>query len=443
LPYFPPRTSATSSEVAPVVVFFLSGTVLQCARSIGCHRDVRRGLPNGSCLLSWFARYLACHSFFGEMASDPSSFVGAQVKYFLKCTTEAVENDPKLVLGNVRQFINGLKNYLVKQDEASLHFLIENERCKLASNQFLNIDAILEGVLQKIILDPLKPYLYQLLIKESSKNGTLHSLSENMAAVRNKSPEDIGLQPIDFDIPMEQIREEFRRMQHHYSPVKKLEYLLRALSLAYPKSRVVTAVNCYNFDLPDADELLRWLVYLLSRCSVVGCEIEANYMWGLLHPALLFGEASYCLTALSSAVHVLKHAHLVSKLSDTCHFASEVLWRFVPSPYVESVETTGAFLRIAIPEEVTGAIYYHCFPAVPDMSCAKLCRMIAHKFKITNPEDYGLYLNVDGYESAVLPADCPDVMRAQLRALKKFHLFVYKRHEAKIAWPKMTTSEMD
>ena len=35
-------------------------------------------------------------------------------------------------------------------------------------------------------------------------------------------------------------------------------------------------------------------------------EIEADYMWGLLHPCLLAGEGGYYLTTLSSAVHVLK-----------------------------------------------------------------------------------------------------------------------------------------
>lgn len=35
--------------------------------------------------------------------------------------------------------------------------------------------------------------------------------------------------------------------------------------------------------------------------------MEAEYMWGLLHPSLLSGEGGYYLTALSSAVNVLKN----------------------------------------------------------------------------------------------------------------------------------------
>ncbi|XP_003380675.1 putative Ras association domain protein [Trichinella spiralis] len=367
-----------------------------------------------------------------ELARNSDTFIGAQVQSFIKCTMEAQETDPHVVLGNVRQFINGLKNYLVKQGEAAFHSLIEMERSNLKPNEFLNIDAILEGVLQKIILAPLKSHIYHILVKESSKNGSLETFSENMAALRAKLPEELGILEDKCDgTKMDKVRSRLRSMQHHYSPLKKLEYLLSAVSVVYKGSgSVYETTNSSNatLELPAADELVRLLVYLLSRCSVVGCEIEADYIWGLLHPALLFGEASYYLTALSSAVHVLKHIDLLPKLHDNCPFA------------IESIETAGAFLRVAIPDEVSGAIHNHCFPALPQISAAKLCRMIAHKFGITNPEDHGIYLLVDGFETCLLPSECPEMVKEQLRAAGKPHMFAYKRHEAKIAWPKVAVS---
>ncbi|KRZ11585.1 Protein sprint [Trichinella zimbabwensis] len=367
-----------------------------------------------------------------QLARNSDTFIGAQVQSFIKCTMEAQETDPHVVLGNVRQFINGLKNYLVKQGEAAFHSLIEVERSNLKPNEFLNIDAILEGVLQKIILAPLKSHIYHILVKESSKNGSLETFSENMAALRAKLPEELGILEDKCDgTKMDKVRSRLRSMQHHYSPLKKLEYLLSAVSVVYKGSgSVYETTNSSNatLELPAADELVRLLVYLLSRCSVVGCEIEADYIWGLLHPALLFGEASYYLTALSSAVHVLKHIDLLPKLHDNCPFA------------IESIETAGAFLRVAIPDEVSGAIHNHCFPALPQISAAKLCRMIAHKFGITNPEDHGIYLLVDGFETCLLPSECPEMVKEQLRAAGKPHMFAYKRHEAKIAWPKVAVS---
>ncbi|CDW52164.1 protein TAG 333, f [Trichuris trichiura] len=401
-----------------------------------------------------------------RLAEDEGTFIGAQVHSFIRCTTEAHETDPHVVLGNVRQFINGLKNYLVKQGEATLHSLIEVERSNLKPNEFLNIDAILEGVLQKVVLAPLKPHIYHTLVKESSKNGSLEVFSENMAALRSKLPAELGLLDDKCDsVKMDRVRSKLRSMQHHYSPLKKLEYLLGAVSAVYHEGDATCGKVEATLQLPAADELVRMLVYLLARCSVVGCEIEADYIWGLLHPALLFGEASYYLTALSSAVHVLKHIDLLPKLNESCPFAVEVILQNSFSrlatlcPFFKSIETAGAFLRIAIPDEVSGAIHYHCFPALPQISAAKLCkfiyffekiqqppyapvtgRMIAHKFGITNPEDHGIYLLVDGFETCLLPSECPELVKEQLRAAGKPHMFAYKRHEAKIAWPKVALS---
>jgi Ras and Rab interactor 2/3 len=56
----------------------------------------------------------------------------------------------------------------------------------------------------------------------------------------------------------------------------------------------------------SADDFLPLLVFVVAKCGFIGAEIEAEFMWGLLQPSLLSGEAGYYLTALCSAVHVLK-----------------------------------------------------------------------------------------------------------------------------------------
>lgn len=55
-----------------------------------------------------------------------------------------------------------------------------------------------------------------------------------------------------------------------------------------------------------ADDFLPLLVWVLVQCNVLTAELEAEYMWGLLHPSLIPGEGGYYLTALCGAVHVLK-----------------------------------------------------------------------------------------------------------------------------------------
>uniref|UniRef100_A0A7E4W3U7 VPS9 domain-containing protein n=1 Tax=Panagrellus redivivus TaxID=6233 RepID=A0A7E4W3U7_PANRE len=383
------------------------------------------------------------------LAKDGNTVFGATLRRFIECTIEGEENDPNNVIRNVRQFLNGIKNYLVKHGEGELHAMIEAESGNLTANEFLNIDAILEAVLHKILLVPVKNHLYHLMVKEHSRNGALQTLSENLRRVRGLSSSELGF-PAETRMPdakdLDAVKQCLRRMQNHYSPLKKLENLLRALAIVIVPNKAVNNNNVGDQSprkvsllqsgslsgvlgskkLPPAEELIRWLVYILAKTSSLNCEVEAWYMWELLPQQLLTtGDAAYYLTTLFSAVHVLKHPESIRRLG-----------RGFPL----TDEHADAFVNVAIPDEQSGSIEYHTFPAVPQMNAAKLCRVIAHQFAITNPEDYGLYILVDGYETCLLPAECPDAIRDQLLENGKPHLFAFKRHEAKIAWPKNVIS---
>ncbi|VDO72073.1 unnamed protein product [Onchocerca flexuosa] len=171
------------------------------------------------------------------------------------------------------------------------------------------------------------------MVREYSKNGWLQALSENLTYVRTLSPEQLGFGVrCKFTPPttqkMETIKICLRKMQHHYSPLKKLENLLRVIFLAIGKQQNCDNPNgdIENYDpvniesskiktLPPADELVRWLVYLLARTSTVGCEVEAWYMWELLPKQLLTtGDSSYYLITLFSAIDVLKNTESIRKL---------------------------------------------------------------------------------------------------------------------------------
>src|SRR3569623_433786 len=78
--------------------------------------------------------------YFLRLSQDDSTVFGSTLKRFIECTVEAEECDPQVVIRNVRQFLNGFKNYLVKHGEGDLHGIIETESARLNSNEFLNID---------------------------------------------------------------------------------------------------------------------------------------------------------------------------------------------------------------------------------------------------------------------------------------------------------------
>jgi len=183
--------------------------------------------------------------------------------------------------------------------------------------------------------------------------------------------------------------------------------------------------------------------------------LEAWYMWELLPPPMLTaGEAAYYLSALFSAIQVLKtnrdpleSLRRLGQLNELHPSEINGMNGIAASGSVSGSQSTlnhhfadgvsefgDAFLRIAVPNESEGSIHYHTLPIAPKMNVAKLCRMIAHQLGVTNPEDYGLYCLFDGFETCLLASEYPHGVRDELG--EKPHLFVYKRNDARIAWPK-------
>ncbi len=69
------------------------------------------------------------------------------------------------------------------------------------------------------------------------------------------------------------------------------------------------------------------------------------------------------------------------------------------------------------------------------MTTKEVCKMIAHKFKITNPEDFGLFQLINGEENQLNENDFPQVIKAEMMASTKECQFAYKRCDAKFIWP--------
>lgn len=112
-------------------------------------------------------------------------------------------------------------------------------------------------------------------------------------------------------------------------------------------------------------------------------------------------------------------------------------------------------LRVIIPDELNGSLQTCTLPVRPNTTTKEVCRSIAHKAHITNPQDYALFELIDGEgtlhrsfwfahalnmfffcssaETLMTDAECPQESR--LAARGQHCLFAYKRIEAKIAWP--------
>lgn len=61
-----------------------------------------------------------------------------------------------------------------------------------------------------------------------------------------------------------------------------------------------------------------------------------------------------------------------------------------------SVVSDQGIMKIVIPDEKNGSIVTRTLPIRPATTTREVCKMMAHKLKVTNPQDYGLYKLVDG-----------------------------------------------
>ena len=159
---------------------------------------------------------------------------GKMVSQFLECTKQVHAQHILSTLRNVRQFMNGMKNYLIRHGEGDLHELISEERTKLNSDQFLNVDLLLEESMNTLIIGPLTNYLRQSLQKhlQSIEKTALNTIEEEEDSYKLKSTRD----KMAFEDCMRQVKDTL-------SPLDKLAHLLTGIKVV---SNAVSIFYCIS-----------------------------------------------------------------------------------------------------------------------------------------------------------------------------------------------------
>ncbi|XP_068628111.1 protein sprint isoform X6 [Battus philenor] len=358
-----------------------------------------------------------------HLAQDKSTTFAQNVDNFIACTLDSKEVCPQIMMRNMRQFMSGMKNYLVKHGEREFEKEVEKERLKLKPTEFLNLDAILEGVMHRLVVRPLRGRLYTLLAAWHAPD--LRRLHAAIERAQHATPLQLGVKEstkVPSSAVLAVISKHFLKMQEADSPLDKLENLLAAISVMFNAMRGERTLG--------ADDLLPVLAWTVARCRLVCAELEAELMAGLLPPAMLAGEGGYYLTALFSAVAVLKRLAPEPAPDST-------------TPYRRGSSSQGsqawqgsrgaAVVRVALPDECRGSIRRVALPCRPGARARDLCRALAHAAAITNPQDYALFALHDGQETMLNENDCPQEVMSE-KSGQNF-ILAYKRIDAKIAWP--------
>ncbi|XP_072932845.1 protein sprint isoform X7 [Epargyreus clarus] len=353
-----------------------------------------------------------------HLAQDKSTTFAQNIDNFISCTLDSKETCPQIMMRNMRQFMSGMKNYLVKHGEREFEKEVEKERLKLKPTEFLNLDAILEGVMHRLVVRPLRCKLYTLLAGWHAPDvRRLHAAIER---AHHATPLQLGVKEstkVPSSAVLAVISKHFLKMQEADSPLDKLENLLAAISVMFNAIRGERTLG--------ADDLLPVLAWTVARCRLVCAELEAELMAGLLPAALLAGEGGYYLTALFSAVAVLK------RLAPDPGPDSSAPWRRGSATGREGCGV--AVVRVALPDECRGSIRRVALPCRPGARARDLCRALAHAAAITNPQDYALFALHDGQETMLNENDCPQEVMSE-KSGQNF-ILAYKRIDAKIAWP--------
>ncbi|XP_070579039.1 protein sprint-like [Ptychodera flava] len=362
-------------------------------------------------------------SYIIKTSTNMNTTFGSSVTNFIQCTKESPEINPSVVMRNVRQFMDGMKHYLLQED-LIFQAILTKEIAKMPSEEPISEDAIIEGALHKCIIKPLKSHMYKCLLTEYSRNGSIQLLNKNLKAAKSKSCEELGVRPV-FIPPqgasLNVLMHFFNKMYKAYSPLSKMDCLLKAVSTIY-KSTQDTRPGHEAVHSMGADDFLPVFIYVLAHCDVKTAEIDADYMQGLLEPNLLLGQGGYYLTTLISAVYVIKNLHLEENNGET---------NALRLPCISDMQ---GFLKISFLDAENGALMSKTLPITPSMTTADVCQLIAGKLDIDNANDFALFVIVDGEERQLLPEECPQQLKADLHLNEKHYLFGYRSKYTTVAW---------
>lgn len=106
---------------------------------------------------------------------------------------------------NMRQFMSGMKNYLVKHGEGDFQNEVLRARSQLKADEFLNLDHILEKVMHQLVVLPLKAHLYELFVDYYTRTSDIQLLVENVKYAAARSASDFGIRVSDDFFVFEEI----------------------------------------------------------------------------------------------------------------------------------------------------------------------------------------------------------------------------------------------
>ncbi|XP_054296562.2 ras and Rab interactor 1 [Pongo pygmaeus] len=248
------------------------------------------------------------------------------------------------------------------------------------------LEHVLEKSLHRSVLKPLRPILAARLRRRLAADGSLGRLAEGFRLARAQGPGAFGSHlSLPSPVEMEQVRQKLLQLLRTYSPSAQVKRLLQACKLLY------MALRTQEGEGAGADEFLPLLSLVLAHCDLPELLLEAEYMSELLEPSLLTGEGGYYLTSLSASLALLSglgQAHTLPLSPAQELRRSLSLWEQRRLPATRCFQH---LLRVAYQDPSSGCTS-KTLAVPPEASIATLNQLCATKFRVTQPNTFGLFL---------------------------------------------------
>jgi len=347
-----------------------------------------------------------------DLTTKEDSILGQTVLQFIACTKDSPTDDPTLIMRNMRQVMNGLKNYLIITGEGELFQLLKLERAKLSPDQFLDLDMILEEAMQNLIVRPLREHLELIFIQDFTRSGCFQLLSRNITSALPLSCTEFNI-PQELELNLNSLvdicRNSLTRMREAFSPSDKLACFLEIMNHVFQSVSPAREISL--------SQICSILCYLLIQTNWDTMEIECEYMWGLLPPTLLAKEGGYYLSLLSCSVHMIKNMFKHNQQEEGGRTASL---------------SSSSILHVSVPDEETNTLAQWSIPTRPGMVVRDTTRCLQASLQCHG--DWALFSYNRG-EGEHLLGDEVEIDSLLAHQGDTSAMLVFKRRDMKILLP--------
>ncbi|XP_038601981.1 ras and Rab interactor 3 [Tachyglossus aculeatus] len=341
-----------------------------------------------------------------ELAQDKNSYFGNLVQDYKVYSLDMMskQSSSTEMLQEIRMMMTQLKSYLLQSTE--LKSLVDP-----ALHSEEGLETIVESVLYKCVLKPLKEAIYSFLKDIHHKDGALQLLKDNQLVILATTTTDLGVTTSVPEVAvMDKILHKFTTMHKAYSPEKKIAILLKSCKLIYESMALGNPGKPYG-----ADDFLPVLMYVLARSNLTEMLLNVEYMMELMDPALQLGEGSYYLTTTYGA---LEHIRNYDKITVTRQLSLEVQdsihrWerRRTLNKARASRSSVQDFISISFLEPDK---QLRTLASRPDTQALQLSMQCAEKFEVAQPQDHGLFVLVDDKCFRLADDALPHLIKAYL-----------------------------